>query len=71
MTYEETPVKKRTGRDNRAMAVKLAQELSTGTLLWLLVKRHKFGIVLAWAIVGTILFIFPAAPQIVLGLLGK
>jgi hypothetical protein len=71
MTYEETPIKKRTGKDNHAMTVKLAEQLRTSTLLWLLVKRHKFGIVLAWAIVGTVLFMFPAAPDIVLSLLGK
>lgn len=71
MTYEKTPIKKPTRSDNYAMAVKLAGELKTSTLVWLLVKRHKFAIVVIWAIIMTILFVFPAMPQIVLGLLGK
>lgn len=33
--------------------------ISTSAILWHLVKRHKFGLVLTWAILMTISYIFP------------
>lgn len=34
-------------------------QLPTGQILWHLVKRHKFQLVSAWAIVITIAYMFP------------
>ncbi len=33
--------------------------ISTGAMVWHLVKRHKFGLVLTWAILATVTYIFP------------
>lgn len=34
-------------------------KISTSRIMWHLVKRHKFGLVSAWAVVITISYIFP------------
>lgn len=67
MDYEETPVKKSKGL-GKVTALKAAEQLGTSTLLWLVVKRHKVGLMGTWAVIMTILYVFPAAPDVLLSL---
>lgn len=70
MTYEETSIKKGKGL-GKSVAIKATETLGTGTILWLLVKRHKVGLLGTWAVIITVLYIFPPLPDMVLSLLGK
>ena len=65
--YIETPVKKNKniGRD---ATLKVAEQVSTPLLVWLIVKRHKVGLLGIWAVVMTALYIFPPLPNIILGM---
>lgn len=44
------------------------KNISTSTILWFLIKRHKFGIVLTILVVQTILVYIPGLPKILLSL---
>lgn len=37
----------------------LLDKVSTQRILWYLVKRHKFSIVMAWAVIITVTWAFP------------
>jgi hypothetical protein len=64
MKYEKTPIKqnKNLGRE---VAIKSLEQLSTSVILWQLVKRHRVGLLAAWAITMTILYLVPFAPDLV------
>lgn len=66
--YEQTPVK-----NNKLNATKLAlkelDRLSTTNIVWYLVKRHKFGLVVTWAVVMTVIFAVPTLPSILVSLI--
>ena len=66
MTYEKTPVKP-TKLTDKDLSIKELERLGTPTILWQLVKRHKVGLLATWAIVITLLYVFPPLPQIILG----
>lgn len=60
MDFEKTPFK--AGNFN-AMKKKASTEylskISTGRIVWHLLKRHKFGLVCTWAGLVTITYMFP------------
>lgn len=57
--------------NGKAMALKIAGQVGTPSLVWLLVKRHRIGILAVGNIVLVLNWAFPAWPQLVLGLVGK
>jgi hypothetical protein len=57
--------------NGKTMALKVAGQVGTASLLWLLVKRHKVGLLAIGNIVLLLNWAFPEWPQIVLGLVGK
>lgn len=63
MGYEETKVKKTMLSKQAQLKVALAG-INTGSVIWFLAKRHKFGLVVAWAIVMTALVAVPQLPEI-------
>lgn len=64
MVYEKTgeKVNKDTAKNAKSYAL---NNVGTGTLLWHLVKRHKFGIVATYAVILTVMYIFPPAPDLI------
>lgn len=58
MTYERTGTKGI--KDVDGVAIKMAERLSTGRLIWLLVKRHKVGLLAIGNIVLVLNWVFPA-----------
>lgn len=67
MTYEETPVKNGNAKDIKKQATRRQlDQAGSWTIIWTLIKRHKFGLVLTWAIAVTILYLFPFAPDLLL-----
>lgn len=71
MKYEQTPVKNNIKDASKNATIKAAESLSTSRLLFIVVKRHKFGLVTTWAAVMTAVYIFPPLPDILLSLIGK
>jgi len=57
--------------DGKTVALKMASQLSTSSLLWLVVKRHKVGLLAIGNVVLVLNWAFPEWPQLVLGLVGK
>jgi hypothetical protein len=68
MQYEETPIKK-SKVSGTSLALKGLERVSTLAIVWYLVKRHKFGLVIVWALTVTILYIAPFVPSMLLGLI--
>jgi hypothetical protein len=66
--YIETPVKKPSKGAGKRVAVKSAEQLGTPTLLWLIVRRHKLGLLFGYGIATTILLAFPFVPALLVGL---
>lgn len=67
MTYEKTgnKVNKDTAKNGTQYMLK---DISTSTILWTVVKRHKFGLVVTYAVVLTVLYVFPPAPDLIMSL---
>lgn len=65
MTYEPTKVKP-TSKSKETMHD--LQTVETRKILWFLVKRHKFGLVITWAMVMTVLWAIPAFPTMITSL---
>jgi len=57
MTHEETAVPKGVKKFNKDLLP--LKSLSTVDILWHLVQRHKFGLVAFYAVIITMLFLFP------------
>lgn len=56
MKYEETKV----GKIRKSSAVnETIKNVNTSSLVWALVKRHKFGLVSVYAVIVTLLLLFP------------
>ena len=66
MQYETTPVSLPKGDKIKQMILKEANRLSTSELVWMLVKRHKFGLVTTYAIVLSVLYITPWLPGLLI-----
>lgn len=62
MTYKETPIKT-TSKEKQTLFD--MRGLGTWTIIWFLTKRHKFGLVMTWAIVMTALVAVPQLPTII------
>jgi len=67
MKYEKTPVKNNI--NNNKILLDQLEKVGTGSIVWHVVKRHKFGIVVAYAIVLTIVYIFPPLPDLILSII--
>lgn len=70
MQYEPT-IKINKKVDGKTTALKIANQVSTGSLVWLLVKRHKVGLLAIGNIILVLNWAFPAWPDMLLGLIGK
>lgn len=68
MKYEVTGNKAVNGK--RA-SVKIASQLSTSALIWILVKRHKVGLLAIGNVILVLNFVFPEWTQFALSLIGK
>jgi len=44
------------------------KRIDTTHIIWHVIKRHRFGLVSAWAVVITILYVFPPAPDLILSM---
>lgn len=65
MKYEETPVKN-TKLTHKDVALKTLEVVGTGTVMWFLVKRHKFALVTTWAFIITLFYIAPFVPDLII-----
>lgn len=64
----DSPKKFKAGRSKDIVSAQVDETLrgiKTPTILFHLVKRHKFGLVLTWAVVITISYLFPPVWDIV------
>jgi hypothetical protein len=69
MTYEKTPVNKKVSKQAIDKAVKISlDDMNTGQILLTLIKRHKFGLVSAYAIWLTFITLMPWLPSAIGGL---
>lgn len=64
MTYETTKVKNNVKEATKNQQIEAAKGLSTSRLLFIVVARHKFGIVAAWAVIMTLVYVFPFLPDL-------
>lgn len=65
MTYEETPINgKVSKRVVSKEAGRVLDDFSTSRILWHVVKRHKLGLITAYAIVLTIFYFLPFVPTL-------
>lgn len=64
-TGEIKPTADRARAINKKMAT--IDQLKTQEILWHLVKKHKFGLTLSWAITITIFWLLPFVPALILG----
>lgn len=58
MVFEETPINVSAKAKSKYYDGAL-DKMSTSRIVWYLVKRHKFGLVVTWAIIITISYLFP------------
>ena len=68
MKFEKTGSKVNKDTANNAKEYAL-RNVSTTTLLWHLVKRHKFSIVATYAVVLTAVWAFPPLPDLITSLI--
>jgi len=64
MKYEATPIKKTVSKDTAAK-YELGR-YDTGAIVWHLVKRHKFALVVAYAVVISVQYFLPFIPDLLL-----
>lgn len=72
MEYKKTPVSKKVSKEaiDTAIGVKL-KDISTLKIQWYVVKRHKFGLLATWAIIITLLYMFPPLPGVLISFIGS
>lgn len=68
MNYKETPIKK-PKVSGTTLALKGLDRVSTTKIIWYLVRRHKFALVITWAIVITLLYLMPFLPSLIASML--
>lgn len=71
MDFEVTGNTKASKGTGKRAAIKVAERLSTPRLLWIVVTRHKVGLLSIGNIILILNFIFPAWFDLVLGMIGK
>ncbi len=70
MSYETTPFKVGSSKAiKNNINDKALSQINTWSLIWHIVKRHKFGLVSVYAIIITALWIFPPLPDVIASLL--
>lgn len=69
MDYEVTGSKK--PKNAKKVVLSQLNSISTPSILWYVVKRHKVGILASWAIIMTALYVFPPLPDYLFGLVGR
>lgn len=67
MTYEKTGKKVNKDTGNNAL-YHIVKTNSTSKLIWYITRKHKTGLFAAWAVLMTLLYVFPALPDVVLSL---
>lgn len=68
MKYEKTGNK--VNKDTAKNATNsMLNGVGTGTIIWALVKRHRLFIITTYAIVLTVLYLFPFAPDLIISML--
>lgn len=65
MAYEPTGNKAPSKGTAKKQAIKIADQLGTGSLVWLLVKRHKVALLAIGNVVLLLNWAFPEWPQLV------
>ncbi len=68
MRYEKTPIKHNAKDIIKKQERLTLEQFSTSRLLWTVVKRHKFAIVATWAIIITVVNLFPPLPDLALSI---
>lgn len=68
LNYQTTPIKPVNAKAAKRYAMKDMDAYSTPAILWFIAKRHSHALVTAWAIVITVLYIFPPAVDVVLSI---
>lgn len=71
MKYELAGNKKASKTAGNKTAVKIADQVGTPSLLWLLVKRHKVALLAIGNIILVLNWILPEWTNMLLGLFGK
>lgn len=69
LEYEKTPVKNNIKAAAKAERNKMLESQSSSSMVWHLVKRHKFGLVATYAIWMTAIYAVPELPTIISSLL--
>lgn len=70
MPYEETPVKNSKGLGKRVLLSDL-DKLETGTIIWMIVKRCKFGLVATYAVTISLFYFVPFLPDMLFRVIGR
>lgn len=64
--YEVEQIKKT--KNAKQIALKELDRIGTPSIIWHLVKRHKFGLVVAWAVAITLNTVAPYLPDAIFNL---
>ena len=64
MEYEETPVKNNK-ISRKTIALKALETVGTSSIIWYLIKRHKFALVATWAVIITVFYLAPFVPDLI------
>jgi len=61
MEFVNTPVKRNSHTKSIVDATdeNYLNKISTGRILWHVIKRHRFALAMVWAVVATIGYLFP------------
>lgn len=70
MTYEDKGIKPNK-TNNKQILLKQLERVSTSSIMWYIVKRHKVGLLGTWAVIITVLYIFPPLPDILMSMFNK
>lgn len=60
MTYEKTPIKK-----TEVTADAVLGHYGTPTMAWHLVRRHRFALMTTWAVIVTLVLLFPPLADVI------
>ena len=75
MKFEETKNKKsdveKVNKLGRKSVYKDMESIGTGAILFYIVKRHKFGLLVVWAAVFTALYFVPFLPDLMFSFIGR
>lgn len=63
MRYEAAGTKRI--KDGKTATIKVAEQLGTASLIWVLVKRHKVGLLAIGNVLLVLNWIFPEWPELV------